>query len=247
MNRIIAALTLMCLLMTGAGRAEGVMAELRGMRKSAGDRILELEPPPTPAPEAATEPTPTPDATWPPLSSGMKGDAVREMQQRLIDLGHLTGRADGSYGARTAAAVKAFQQSAGLKPTGEADAETLRALFMTSPVRVDYQKFNYDMATEEPENYAGMPVTLAGSVLQVLMSDEDADSRGVYTALRVATKGEYDRVVYVALFRPAAAEPIGEGDRVRVTGMASGLYTYTTETGDEIALPRVEGEDIQLE
>ena len=47
------------------------------------------------------------------LRRGSKGSHVRQVQQRLIDLGYLTGSADGSYGAKTEAAVRAFQQKNG--------------------------------------------------------------------------------------------------------------------------------------
>ncbi|MBE5807319.1 MAG: hypothetical protein E7317_03140 [Clostridiales bacterium] len=46
------------------------------------------------------------------------------LQQKLIGLGYLTGEADGVYGADSANAVKTFQESVGLDPTGEADPET---------------------------------------------------------------------------------------------------------------------------
>ncbi len=50
------------------------------------------------------------------------------LQQRLADLGFGITKPDGSYGGKTAAAVKAFQMVAGLEQTGEADAATVAAL-----------------------------------------------------------------------------------------------------------------------
>jgi hypothetical protein len=54
---------------------------------------------------------------------------VRELQQRLIDAGHLKGGADGAFGPGTKAAVEAFQRSAGLGVTGIPDQRTLVTLF----------------------------------------------------------------------------------------------------------------------
>jgi hypothetical protein len=54
---------------------------------------------------------------------------VRELQQRLIDAGHLKGAADGAFGPGTKAAVEAFQKSAGLEVNGIPDQRTLIALF----------------------------------------------------------------------------------------------------------------------
>ena len=52
------------------------------------------------------------------LRLGSKGDAVRTLQTRLQELGYLTVRPDGSFGANTETAVKAFQQSNKLKADG---------------------------------------------------------------------------------------------------------------------------------
>ena len=54
---------------------------------------------------------------------------AREVQQRLIDLGYLRGKADGIFGDHSVAAVKLFQTLAGIEPTGELDDATRAALF----------------------------------------------------------------------------------------------------------------------
>ena len=246
MKRRIAALVALALAFCCAAGAEGVMNELRNMRKSAGDRILEMEPVITPAPEVTPEPTPTPDVTYEPLAQGMKGDAVKDVQQRLIELGYLNGGADGNYGGKTAAAVKAFQQASGMEPTGEADDLTQKALFWSrTPAANAYEKLDYQRALGEADAYRDTAVSFSGPVLQVLQSDEYADSFGVYTALRVATRGGYDDVAYVTLFRDKGAAPIAEGDKVTVRGIANGLYTYTNDAGEDITLPRIEAEAVE--
>jgi len=49
-------------------------------------------------------------------------------QYQLISRGYYRGRVDGKYGSRTAFAVRAFQSSAGIPPTGRLDIETVKAL-----------------------------------------------------------------------------------------------------------------------
>ena len=49
-------------------------------------------------------------------------------QYQLISRGYYRGRVDGKYGSQTAFAVRAFQSSAGLPPTGRLDMQTLEAL-----------------------------------------------------------------------------------------------------------------------
>ncbi len=63
------------------------------------------------------------------LRRGDDNERVKQMQNRLNDLGYHAGVADGSYGKNTQIAVKLFQRIAGLKATGTADVETLRRLF----------------------------------------------------------------------------------------------------------------------
>ena len=65
------------------------------------------------------------------LKRGMKGDDVRRLQQRLMELGYALPRygADGEYGSETATAVKAFQRDRGLQVDGVAGEATLAALY----------------------------------------------------------------------------------------------------------------------
>jgi hypothetical protein len=53
-----------------------------------------------------------------PLSQGMSGTEVRELQDRLTEEGFLTATPTGYYGAATVAAVKAFQKARGLAQLG---------------------------------------------------------------------------------------------------------------------------------
>lgn len=50
---------------------------------------------------------------------------LRRVQQRLTDLGHYNGGVDGQFGDGTSAALKAFQEKAGLEPTGFPDQTSL--------------------------------------------------------------------------------------------------------------------------
>lgn len=72
-------------------------------------------------------PTPTPTASTV-LKKGSTGTAVRELQQKLKNLGYLTGSVDGSFGEATEKAVKAFQKAVGLYADGVAGTKTLEKL-----------------------------------------------------------------------------------------------------------------------
>lgn len=53
---------------------------------------------------------------------------VAGAQYQLMNRGYYRGRVDGKYGRQMAFAVRAFQSSAGLPPTGRLDIETIKAL-----------------------------------------------------------------------------------------------------------------------
>lgn len=63
-----------------------------------------------------------------PLSEGDTGEAVRELQATLIELGYYSGQADGVFGKATCRAVMAFQTANGLYASGAADSATLTRL-----------------------------------------------------------------------------------------------------------------------
>ena len=74
------------------------------------------------------------------LSNGATGNSVTALQNALIELGYLEGRADGSYGLDTQAAVAVFQQINGFPVTGEADANLQAFLFSGSPLNASGAK-----------------------------------------------------------------------------------------------------------
>lgn len=83
-------------------------------------------------------PSTTPTATIEPkqydlLEQGSKGDSVKALQEKLIELGYLYDSADGNFGAKTKSAVEAFQSDNELEANGVADQTTQEKLFSTKP------------------------------------------------------------------------------------------------------------------
>ncbi|MBR5110467.1 MAG: peptidoglycan-binding protein [Clostridia bacterium] len=68
------------------------------------------------------------------IQNGSIGPAVTKLQQRLIELGYLTGSADGTAGKATVNAIKAFQNKNNLSQTGKADEVTLALLYSAQAV-----------------------------------------------------------------------------------------------------------------
>lgn len=90
---------------------------------------------PTAKPTAAPKPTATP-RTDVYLELDSKNANVTKLQNRLIELGYLSGKADGYYGGATEAAVYAFQaRTSGLYEDGKAGPLTLEKLYASDARR----------------------------------------------------------------------------------------------------------------
>ena len=76
----------------------------------------------TPAPTEAP-------ITYSTLQKGDEGSAVMQLQVRLYELGYLNDNRDGVYGSKTQTAVKLFQETVGLNPTGIADNDTQTRIY----------------------------------------------------------------------------------------------------------------------
>ena len=90
---------------------------------------------PTPTPSVTPAPATTETAAaaasqnWPTLRKNDTGENVAQLQEALVQLGYLTGKVDGNYGASTASAVKEFQKANGLTEDGTAGEETQKVLY----------------------------------------------------------------------------------------------------------------------
>jgi len=62
------------------------------------------------------------------VPDALVGEDVRALQERLLEMGYDSGRADAIYGARTARAVAQFQREVGLTPDGSCGPQTMKAL-----------------------------------------------------------------------------------------------------------------------
>ncbi len=92
------------------------------------------KPSPTPKPTQVPTPNITPSNAYKQLEVGDKGKDVKTMQLRLIELGYLTGDADGTFGPQTKRAVERFQYYNGLSRDGVAGKRTLTVLYESTEV-----------------------------------------------------------------------------------------------------------------
>lgn len=90
---------------------------------------------PTYVPTPTPAPTPTPNPSV--LKRGSSGDQVTKMQKRLIELGYLSGTADGIFGGGTEQALLDFQRQNGLKADGAAAEQTFALLYSSEARRYE--------------------------------------------------------------------------------------------------------------
>lgn len=117
------------------GKVGAKTRQLLGLLAVTPTPAPKLTPTPTPAAKAQGTATPTPAAT--PLTldnvvvmrKGVKGDAVKQLQRRLIELGYYTCVVDGVYDADEIEAVKAFQRKNSLDVDGVAGLQTQLTLY----------------------------------------------------------------------------------------------------------------------
>ena len=115
--------------------------------------------PPTaaPTPEPTVVPTPAPTFQMPTdvVRRGDSGENAKLIQQRLIELGYLTGKADGVFGSASQKALEAFQTKHGLKVDGTAGEATYAILFSYNALRAD------EVATPVPTITPTIPAATA--------------------------------------------------------------------------------------
>lgn len=183
------------------------------------------------AEEAPAEEAPAEEVQYEILQKGSKNEAAKALQKRLIELKYLEGKADGSYGNKTVAAVKLFQTQIGMEATGIADAATQKALFAEdAPEAKTFLKLNYKDMERDPNSYIGKEYEFTGKVFQLVGEQENGDT--VFTVLMIATKGTGSNLAYVYYMRPKDNPRILEDDSVTVYATFDGLYTYETVRGN---------------
>ena len=188
------------------------------------------------------------------LAKGSKGEAVAALQTRLNELNYSAGVADGIYGNGTFAAVKEFQKKNGLETTGIADVETQGVLFSDDAIAtVVYESLDWKGVSRNPDDFEERYVKFDGKVLQVIDGFTVTDfTNGINIdsynyGLRVATKGNYDDVVFVVVSKLFVdGGRILEDDKITVYSQYAGIYEYTTILGAAQSIPQIDAKSVVI-
>ena len=152
------------------------------------------QPTPSPIPEPTAAPTPT-QAAYKTLKRGATGADVERLQQALIDLGYLTGAADGDFGQKTLDAVTMFQAVNGLSADGIAGAQTLSTLYGGSALSADeapemdylilVNRDNLLESTYMPTDLVAIEDVIPSNILKVKYSGTKANRTAVEALYRM--------------------------------------------------------------
>ncbi len=193
-------------------RANNLKADgLAGKQTLTALYAAEAKPLPTPKPTQA--PTPIQEEDKPTLRVGDTGDDVRAMQQRLIQLGYLSGGADGIFGPKTSLAVRSFQTNNKLSGTGIADDVTLARMNLPGAVAAT--------GVVAPPLPTAAPITGTGfkppSASEVRFADWYGETRARIRSLPNViiydfTSGAHYNVKVFSVGRHADGEPVTRQD-----------------------------------
>jgi peptidoglycan hydrolase-like protein with peptidoglycan-binding domain len=125
-----------------------------------------------PATQTAPQPAPEP-------VRNVGNEEVAELQQKLMEMGLFDGTVDGFYGPKTADAIRAFEERAGLPRTGAASAQVLEAV-RAAPLTLSAAPEPQPM----PEPVAAEPVAQVaeGPSIDSLIADSDSQPMVIQAA-----------------------------------------------------------------
>ena len=125
---------------------------------------------------AARSSNPVAAASTETLEMGSEGAEVRQLQQKLKDLGYLSGSADGKFGVATEAAVIAFQKNNNLTADGKAGTATLNKLYSGTAKKSTGTQVKLDSGSNSSNSSSGRDTSeIASTGYVTLESDSTGD------------------------------------------------------------------------
>ena len=168
------------------------------------------------------------------LKRGSTGTDVKTLQTKLIELGFLTGKADGVFGRKTSAAVMAFQKANKLKADGVAGTKTLAQLEKSGASSA--KSTPAATATPVPTPVPGAAEALSGrpSASRVIYANWYTTVKNVCKAYPYATVYDYSTGIswQVHIFSVGAhadCEPLTASDTAKMRRAFGNEETWTAK------------------
>jgi len=172
------------------------------------DSTPAMVPRPRPADPA---PAPAPSKATAPFGSRMPGEIIGDIQRELVRRGFYDGVVDGLYGPKTDAAIRDFEQAAGLKPSTEPNEALLQAM-VRSPAK---------LTKATPTSAVAARPTPARAEVAV---ERPAPSKRVIALQRALAEYGYGQIRPSGIIDPETQAAIEKFERERklpITGLAS--------------------------
>ena len=157
------------------------------------------------------------------LKAGIANETVRSLQNRLITLGYLSGKADGIFGTKTSLAVINFQKANGLKADGIAGSKTINLLNKPSAVSASGGQSNTGALTIPSGSISASSVKYANWYNEVRAKARTYPNATVYDF----TNGISWHVNIFSNGAHADAEPITSEDTANMNRAFGGKTTWT--------------------
>ena len=160
------------------------------------------------------------------LYNGCSGDDVKDVQQRLKDLGYLNDKVDGEYGPNTELAMRSFQIKNGLTANGMGDEATYKVLFSVNAIPANGISAGGDTGSE---TYTNLQLGSTGNAvirLQQMLST---------LKYSVNINGYFDEATYAAVIAFQKRNGL-DADGIAGVQTQTKLYSGSCVTGDT-ALP----------
>ena len=190
-------------------------------------------PTPAPAPAGDSGTSSSRFGSYAAIRYGNRGDRVRSLQQALISLGYMGGKADGVFGTKTRNAVRSFQRSVKLNADGIAGKKTLMAI--ESALSGSSSPADTPAATETPapvpdENELNPkisgPSADAVQLLHWFNVVKPSLSSGQHLLVYDPSSGYSWTLRILARGRHCDAEPLTEKDTRTMTAAFGGIKTW---------------------
>lgn len=207
----------------------------------------------TPTPAATATPAPTATnsgngVTWVTLRKGDKGDSVAQLQEALIQLKYLSGKADGNFGENTEKAVKAFQKANGLSADGEAGAKTQTLLYSGKAKAASATATPKASATPAPTNNGTLRSGDKGTAVKTLQKKLielgylKGSADGVYGPMTVAAVKAYQRAKNLTADGVAGAKTLAS---LKITNTGAGATATPTPAPSAAATGKPSASQVQ--
>jgi len=116
---------------------------------------------------------------------GSRGERVMEIQQKLYETGYFSGETNGFFCFGTRSALKNFQKSQGIKPSGKTDLETLSALGINSRTALCFESRTELLARCIQHSGCTSYPAMLNKGLEILEEIGGADTLGNYAAQKL--------------------------------------------------------------